>query len=276
MAASIGPAADGRIKPELSNYYDQIRTTSSASNTSYTDTFGGTSGATPITCGNAGLMFQMWADGVFAGAPGQNRDVFASRPHAATAKALIINSANQYAFTGESHDLTRVHQGWGTANVQNLYERARAGGWRLPVLVNETDLLSGVGQRRSYRITANTPGPLRATLVYTDPMGSPSAERARVNDLSLQVTAPDGRVFWGNNGLRAGNWSTAGGRPTRWTPWRTCSSNGRRLAPGSSRLSPTLSTPTATRRPPRPTPTSPLSSPPADAVVTGCSIGPGG
>src|SRR5205823_11453336 len=92
--ASIGPAADGRIKPDLSNYYDAIDTTSSNSDTSYTTSFGGTSGATPITCGNAGLLFEMWADGVFDGGPGKNRDVFASRPHAATAKALLINTAD--------------------------------------------------------------------------------------------------------------------------------------------------------------------------------------
>jgi hypothetical protein len=48
-------------------------------------------------------------------------------------------------------------------------------------------------------------------MAYTDPMGSPSAARARVNDLSLRVTAPDGTVFWGNHGLLAGNWSTPGG-----------------------------------------------------------------
>jgi hypothetical protein len=50
-------------------------------------------------------------------------------------------------------------------------------------------------------------------LVYTDPMGSPNAARARVNDLSLKVTAPDGTVYWGNNGLNVGNWSTPGGTP---------------------------------------------------------------
>jgi hypothetical protein len=208
--ASIGPAADGRVKPDLSNYYDRIFTTSSTSDTAYTPSFGGTSGATPITCGLAGLMFQLWADGVFAGAPGQKRDVFASRPHAATAKALLINTANQYPFTGATADLTRVHQGWGTASVQNLYERAKAGGFRLPVLVNETDLLT-VGQRRTYTLTTTGTEPLRATLVYTDPMGSPTAARARVNDLSLRVTAPNGTVFWGNNGLLTGNWSTPGG-----------------------------------------------------------------
>lgn len=207
--ASIGPAADGRIKPEISNYYDRIDTTTSGSDTAYTASFGGTSGATPITCGNAGLMFQMWADGVFDGGPGKARDVFASRPHAATAKALLINTANQYTFAGTTHDQTRTHQGWGTASVRNLYDRAKAGGWKLPVLVNETDLLT-TGQSRKYTFTS-TGQPLRATLAYTDPAGSPTATKAAVNDLTLKVTAPNGTVYWGNNGLLAGNFSTSGG-----------------------------------------------------------------
>ncbi|MFD4676653.1 S8 family serine peptidase [Lentzea sp. NPDC058450] len=208
--ASIGPAADGRIKPEISNYYDRIDTTTSTNDTAYTTSFGGTSGATPITCGNAGLMFQMWADGVFDGGPGKGRDVFASRPHAATAKALLVNTANQHTFSGTTHDQTRTHQGWGTASVRNMYDRAKAGGWKLPVLVNETDLLT-TGQSRKYTFTSNGQTPLRATLAYTDPAGSPTAAKATVNDLTLKVTAPNGTVYWGNNGLLAGNFSTAGG-----------------------------------------------------------------
>ncbi|WP_232836813.1 S8/S53 family peptidase [Lentzea terrae] len=208
--ASIGPAADGRIKPELSNYFDRIDTTTIGSDTAYRPDFGGTSGATPITCGNAGLMFQMWADGVFDGGPGKKRDVFASRPHASTAKALLINAADQHAFSGTAHDMTRTHQGWGTVSVRNLHDRARAGGWKLPVLVNETDLVT-TGQSRKYAVASNGSTPLRATLAYTDPAGSPTAAKATVNDLTLKVTAPDGTVYWGNNGLLAGNWSTPGG-----------------------------------------------------------------
>ncbi len=208
--ASIGPAADGRIKPELSNYYDAVYTTASGSDSAYTGTFSGTSASTPITCGYAGLIFQMWADGVFAGGPGLDRDVFASRPHAATAKALLINSADQYTFTGESHDLARMKQGWGTASAGNLYQQAQGNNWQLPILVDETDVLTQ-GQTAMYTLTTDGSQPLKATMAYTDPMGSPSAAQARVNDLTLKLTAPDGTVYWGNNGLAAGNWSTSGG-----------------------------------------------------------------
>ncbi|WP_432076952.1 S8 family serine peptidase [Streptomyces wuyuanensis] len=208
--ASIGPAADGRIKPDLSNYYDAVHTTASGGDAAYTGAFSGTSAATPITCGYAGLVFQMWADGVFDGGPGLDRDVFASRPHAATAKALLINSADQYAFTGASHDLARMKQGWGTAGVGNLYQLAQDNNWRLPILVDETDVLT-TGQTATYTLTTDGSRPLKATMAYTDPMGSPSAAQARVNDLTLKLTAPDGTVYWGNNGLAADNWSTPGG-----------------------------------------------------------------
>ena len=208
--ASIGPAADGRIKPDLAHFYDSIRTTSDASDTSYTSSFGGTSGATPIVAGYAGLLFQMWADGVFAGGTGQARDVFASRPHMSTAKALLINSAAQYPFTGPTHDLTRVHQGWGFPDVRNLYDLARTHNFRLPVLVDESAILRPF-ETHGYSVNLLAPAPLRATLVYADPMGSPSAARARINDLSLRVTSPSGAVYWGNNGLLDGVWSTPGG-----------------------------------------------------------------
>ncbi|MFJ8075566.1 S8 family serine peptidase [Streptomyces sp. NPDC096176] len=207
--AGIGPAADGRIKPDLSNYYDAVHTTASGGDAAYTNTFNGTSAATPITCGYAGLIHQMWADGVFEGSPGQDRDVFASRPHAATAKALLINSADQYSFTGDTHDLARMKQGWGTASAGNLYQQAQGNNWQLPILVNETDLLTQ-GQSATYTLTTDGSEPLKATMVYTDPMGSPSAAQARVNDLTLKLTAPDGTIYWGNNGLAAGNWSTPG------------------------------------------------------------------
>src|SRR5207237_7994285 len=112
--------------------------------------------------------------------------------------------ATQHPSPGPTADLPRVPQGWGTPSVQTMYQRAQAGGFRLPVLVDETDLLT-VGTRRTYNVTTRAGGPpLRATLAYTDPMGSPSAARARVNDLSLRVTAPDGTVFWGNPGPLAG------------------------------------------------------------------------
>ena len=203
---SIGPAADGRIKPDLSFYYDSVRGASGSTNTSYTE-FGGTSSATPQTAGFFGLLHQMWHQGVWAGHGGA-ADVFASRPQMATAKALMINGASRYNWLagGSNADIDRNKQGWGTSDLKRLLDRAPK-----TFIINETDAITPLAVR-SYNVSvAAGETELNVTMVYTDPMGTVGAARARINDLSLRVTSPSGVVYWGNNGLTAGNFSTAGG-----------------------------------------------------------------
>ncbi|MCY7348291.1 MAG: FG-GAP-like repeat-containing protein [Pyrinomonadaceae bacterium] len=202
---SIGPAADGRIKPELAYFYDSIYTTTMSSDTAYTTGFGGTSAATPMTAGHFGIFFQMWHNGVFGNPTAGS--VFASRPHMTTAKAVMINTATQWDMTIAGTDITRVRQGFGRADLTNLYNLRNK-----MLIVNETDVLTNL-QTKNYQVTVpnGSTDPLKVTMVYNDPMGSPSAARARINDLSLKVTAPDGTIYWGNNGLLGNMWSTSGG-----------------------------------------------------------------
>jgi hypothetical protein len=203
--ASIGPAADGRIKPDLTHFYENIFTTQTGS--SYTSGFGGTSGATPITAGHFGLFFEMWSEGIF-GNRVTGGSVFESRPHLSTAKAMMINAASPYPFAGINHDLTRTHQGWGLADVRRLYDRrARM------FIVDETDVLGPFQSTSHSVVVLPDEAELRITLVYTDPAGMPAASRHRVNDLTLKVTSPLQTVYYGNNGLLGGNWSTPGGGP---------------------------------------------------------------
>ncbi len=205
-SGSIGPAADGRIKPDLAHFYDGVYAPGTPSPTSYDTSFGGTSAATPIVAGHFGLFFQMWHNGLF-GNPTSDT-VFNSRPHQSTARAFMINTATQWNFTGTTADLTRTHQGWGMPNVQSLYDLSTQTLW-----VNETDVLQQL-QSTTYTLEVldGTPA-LKATMVYKDPMGTTSSTLHRINDLDLQVTSPSGIVYWGNNGLREGLWSTEGGDP---------------------------------------------------------------
>lgn len=201
--ASIGPASDGRIKPDLIHFFDSVYTL--AADGGYRE-FCCTSAATAITAGYFGLFFEMWHDGIF-GTPTAGT-VFHSRPHMTTAKAMIINTANQYAFTGMEHDLTRTHQGWGMADVGRLYE-LRDGFF----IVDETDVLANL-ESKVYTLTVPIGEPaFRATLVYADPAGGPFSSQHRINDLTLRVTSPDQTVYYGNNGLLEGNWSQPGGEP---------------------------------------------------------------
>lgn len=203
---SIGPADDGRVKPDLSYWYDHILTTYSGGG--YMTDFGGTSGATPETAGHFGLFFQMWADGIFGNEADPGGTVFENRCHAATAKAVIINTAKQYSFTGTGHDLTRVHQGWGTANVGYLYEMRNK-----IAIIDETEVLANL-ESISYVVYVGPAEPeLRATMVYADPPGTTSSSQHRINDLTLKLTSPSDVVYWGNNNLLEGNWSTPGGDP---------------------------------------------------------------
>jgi hypothetical protein len=204
--ASTGPASDGRVKPDLSHFNDSTFTTTCCGTASYTGTFGGTSGSTPIVAGHVGLVYQMWADGIF-GNPVSGGTVFEERAHAATAKALLINTVRPYAFSGATHDLRRTHQGWGLPSLGDLYDERD-----LLFIIDETEILPNLGSV-AYELEAVGGRPFRATLVYADPPGTPGSSVHRINDLSLKVTSPSGTVYWGNVGLLTGNESIPGGSP---------------------------------------------------------------
>ena len=208
---SIGPAEDGRIKPELSAYYDSILTTSAFQ---YNPNFGGTSGATPIVNGYAGLTTQMFALGMF-GHPGASRAadrfpdvgawefIFNFRPHFTTVKALMINTARQHQFSGLSHDMTRVHQGWGMPSVQDLYDQRGQ-----MLVVDENYVLSEL-EARTYQVFVPPGTPeFRATLVYADQEAVPGSTVDRINSLDLLVLSPGMIEYFGNNGLSANMFST--------------------------------------------------------------------
>jgi serine protease AprX len=201
--ASYGPAADGRQKPDLLHFNENVLCPSSSSDTSYQQNFSGTSAATPIVAGYFGLLFQMWHEGVYPG-HGGNATVFDSRPRSTTAKALMLNTAYRYPLT--QGGLTRARQGWGMPDLARAYDE------RLNTyIVNETHLISAfVVNTYTFNVPDGTPQ-FRATLVYRDPPGTPNSSVHRVNNLSLRVVAPGGQAYWGNFGLTTSNWSSPGG-----------------------------------------------------------------
>ena len=245
-AASTGPASDGRVKPDLANLADMVYTTAGYS--TYFATFGGTSAATPISCGQFGLFFQMWADDADANglnifgkpvsvsgcnphcAPSDptcraNAEacVFSNRTHAATAKAVMINTASQYCFNDPAcpldYDFTRMNQGWGMASAGRLYLLRN----NFPLIIDESVVLDLASltpnlsyHQTTFEVPANAFG-LRATMVYTDPQGNPADQtRHVVNNLNLRLNAPDGvPVYRGNRGLYEGMWSVSGGQADR-------------------------------------------------------------
>jgi hypothetical protein len=206
--ASTGPAADGRIKPDLVHFYDAVRTPGSScfqsvGNDTYNVNFGGTSAATPLTAGAAGLLFEMWHEGVFPGFGG-GMDVFDSRPAASTVKALLINTAHQYDMPSAT-DLDRFRQGWGMVDVGALYDIRN----HVHIVDESISLLP----LQSYTLYVSSEGimPFKVTLVWRDPPGAASSSVHRVNDLDLVVTSPSGHKYYGNDGLLTSHWSTPDG-----------------------------------------------------------------
>ncbi len=196
--ASTGPAQDGRIKPDLAGFYDGIATTAGCS---YTASFSGTSGGTPMVCGTIGLFFQMWHEGVFAG-HGGGSTVFESRAKLTTAKAAMINTAYRYPF----NVLNRYRQGWGMPDLRKLYER------RNKTIIVDGDASVAHAGVVSYTIEVAVGEPeLNLTMVYIEPAGPLVNSQNRVNDLSLRVTSPSGTIYWGNHGLKTANVSSPGG-----------------------------------------------------------------
>lgn len=199
--ASVGPAADGRLKPDLAHYYDAVNAPAVGGGSL---AFSGTSASTPIVAGHFALLFQMWHAGIFGNPTGA--DPFESRPHASTAKALLVNTARPWDFAGTGDDLTRTHQGWGRPDLVKLE------GARDAILVVDEDapITPLASHQRARVVDPGTPE-LRVTLAWTDPPGATSAAQHRVNDLSLLVLSPSGAQYWGNHGLDAAPWSAAGG-----------------------------------------------------------------
>jgi hypothetical protein len=198
-----GPAADGRFKPDLTGPCDMIYTTDSVDGDgedgdavgNYTSNFGGTSGATPVVSGAAGLVYQMYKEDHFGNNPS------GEIPHASTVKAILIADAFQYNFA----QADRYQQGWGSVDVANVYTIGDE-----HYIENEPTSLA-TSESQKFYVTPTGGGPLKISLVWTDVPASPGANPALVNDLDLKVVDPVGTIFYGNYGLATSKWSSSGG-----------------------------------------------------------------
>ncbi len=175
--SSWGPADDGRIKPDLVANGVGVRSAHSNTDASYAS-WSGTSMASPNAAGSAALLVEL-----------ARRWVPAGGLRASTLKGLLIHTADDLGRAGPDYSY-----GWGLVNVQRAADLllARFRDAVPGVLVEEQALfLDPV----AYDVVA-AGGPLRATLCWTDPAGTPRAgldERTAVlvNDLDLRVRPVD-------------------------------------------------------------------------------------
>jgi hypothetical protein len=208
-----GPAADGRMKPDICAYWDAVLTSDRTGGAGFDPggsfaAFGGTSASAPIVAGHVGIVQQMFTDGLFGSVlplPPTAQNRFANKPHMATSKALLCGTATPYPIA----QITRMAQGWGFPALDRLYAKHKR-----TLVVDEYDALQP-NQSRTYWVwVAPGTAEFRATMVYTEPAGNPALSTQLVNDANLKVTRlANGRFWWGNNGLATANASTSGGSP---------------------------------------------------------------
>ena len=201
--SSRGPAADGRLKPDVvapGEGVDGARAADAGcgggeDNCSYWVN-SGTSFSTPAVAGAVALLTQWF------------QRQFGTRPSAAMAKALLIEGATPLP----GYDWPDNNQGWGRVNVRRSVDESPS---HRHLFWDELDPIfqGGGGSEVTYRFFAEAGEELKVVLVWSDVAGTASSGKALINDLDLEVRRPDGTRLYGNafeNGF-----STAGGLPDR-------------------------------------------------------------
>ncbi len=186
-----------RLETESDDYFEQLEMLNESLAPDYRFETG-TSMAAPAVTGLLGLFQEFLLE------QGHN-------PSPALLKALLINGSRT---AGELYDFqidpTINFQGWGTVNLanslpDNLGDEAVADTEAtLQFFDQDVDNALATGEQRSWNLTLNTNEaralPLRLSLVWTDPPGSPTAGIKLVNDLDLIVSnTMSGEIFYGNN-----------------------------------------------------------------------------
>lgn len=169
-----GPTDDGRIKPDIVANGSSLYST--MDNSSY-GSMSGTSMSAPTVSGGLALLVELY------------RRIYGEDPHPDTLKALLMQTADDLGREGPDYSY-----GWGLLNVKAaaaLLKRDNNVGLRLQkgALIND--------QVHTYDIeVAEETEELKVSIAWIDQAGSAYAASSLVNDLDLNLIAPDGTVYY--------------------------------------------------------------------------------
>ena len=169
--SSWGPCDDGRLKPTISSA--GVNVLSCDDSNDYV-TMNGTSMASPTTAGIIALMLQ------------QYRDTYSTSGEflPSTAKALLIHTAHDLGNIGPDYQF-----GYGRTDGQAAVQAIRNRHWREATI-------SSQGERDEYPVRVVQGAPeLKVSLAWDDPGAAPLSAVQLVNDLDLELVAPNGAVF---------------------------------------------------------------------------------
>lgn len=202
MAAfsSRGPCSDGRLKPDIVAPGTDIVSTRSrraadtgwgiGPNTNYLY-MGGTSMATPLMAGAAGLARQ-WVTTTGG----------ITNPSAALLKALLLAGARDMApgqyLSGTKQEIfarPEKSQGWGHVD---LYASLQPATNQFMDLFDTNSLATGQTNTFTYTVAAGSTNKYVVVLAYADYWGTIGSGKQLVNDLDLTVIKPGGTTNYAN------------------------------------------------------------------------------
>ena len=200
--SSQGPTLDGRMKPDITAPGNYIISAKASSEHSYdttcaTTTKQGTSMATPVTAGNAALLYQYFIDDHFWAASCNPNHLFCKpfAPSASLLKALLLQSGKALTgYDGNSAvhltDPPDVYQGYGRVNLDSILNSH--------LFVDQSYLTELT--KNTYSIQLNSSNvQLKVTLCWMDPPNEAFSAKYLLHDLDLVVTDPAGNIFYGNS-----------------------------------------------------------------------------
>ena len=163
--SSWGPTDDGRVKPDISGMGVDVVSCGSLDATNYI-TLSGTSMSSPNVTGSLYLLQEYYAQ--------KNNGKFML---AATLKGLACATADDAGNVGPDYIY-----GWGLLDMQKAAQAITDNGTKS--IVKENTLSQG--QTQTTQVTASGNGPLVATISWTDPAASPTAD-GTVNDRTIKL-----------------------------------------------------------------------------------------
>ncbi|MHB8604282.1 MAG: S8 family serine peptidase [Thermoplasmatota archaeon] len=236
--SSRGPAADGRIKPDLDAPGDCLYSAEMGTTSSYICE-SGTSMSTPTASAAAVLVRDYFAKGFYPGGSAGSGPSLA--PSNALVRAVLFAGGHELTGNGGHNGIYFPQMGAVPAAAQGAVKSVLAQAARVPGVqtfpngnvgwgrINLDSSLYFAGDAKKLWVqdegaglatggtatatihVADATQPLRIMLVWTDYPGAANANPALVNNLDLQVSAPGGLAYDGNNFL--GNATLPGGIP---------------------------------------------------------------
>ncbi|MHB9000970.1 MAG: S8 family serine peptidase, partial [Thermoanaerobaculia bacterium] len=198
--SSQGPTDDLRIKPDIAAPGVDVVSENGGGSACGTQTMSGTSMATPTMAGLAALSRQYFTEGWYPSGTRTPADAFTPSTHLqkaalyASARAMTGIRTGGAALPGSpSND-----QGWGRVLLDDglFFSSGETGKMRVWDVRNCSGIQTG--QISEYAVEVTTGKPLHIVVAWNDAPASLSAAKMLVNDINLEVIAPDGTVYHGN------------------------------------------------------------------------------